>query len=130
MSESERSLGPGSLQIVPSADYYENECIPTPTECTFDEMRREATHKNFLINENSAQVSTAQDCQKACEKSTRFTCRSISYNELTQQCTLSDVDSSKRAVNDNAQPATGYSYSEKTSCRGPAVAPSGKFFEI
>lgn len=122
-AESERSLGTGSLQIAHSVDYYENECVETPVQCAFSEMQRGAKHKDFLINEYPEKIPTAEHCQRACERATGFTCRSISFNEVTQQCTLSDVDSTKRAVNDNAQAAVGFSYMEKTSCLGTAPTP-------
>ncbi|XP_066249102.1 uncharacterized protein nompA [Euwallacea similis] len=95
LSRFTRRTHPELLEDDPESDYLENMCLNADRRC--DGMAVFIKEENKRLG-GPFEVDmftnlTLEDCQAMCARAEKYLCRSIEYDEMTKQCTLSEEDS-------------------------------------
>ncbi|XP_017767802.1 PREDICTED: uncharacterized protein LOC108556286 isoform X2 [Nicrophorus vespilloides] len=95
LSRFTRRTHPEMLEDDPNSDYLENTCLNAERRCDGLAVFIKEENKrlggpfevDFFTN------ITLEDCQAMCVRAEKYFCRSIEYDEMTKQCTVSEEDS-------------------------------------
>ncbi|KAL3286356.1 hypothetical protein HHI36_000863 [Cryptolaemus montrouzieri] len=95
LSRFTRRTHPELLQDDPDAEYLENTCLSAERRCdglgVF--IKEENRRLGGPFEVDSYTNITLEDCQGMCVRAEKYFCRSIEYDEMTKQCTISEEDS-------------------------------------
>ncbi|XP_065169086.1 uncharacterized protein nompA isoform X3 [Atheta coriaria] len=95
LSRFTRRTHPELLEDEPSSDYLENTCLNADRRCdglaVFIKEENKRLGGPFEVDLFSN--ITLEDCQAMCVRAEKYFCRSIEYDEMTKQCTISEEDS-------------------------------------
>ncbi|XP_018563017.1 uncharacterized protein LOC108904824 isoform X3 [Anoplophora glabripennis] len=95
LSRFTRRTHPELLVDDPESDYLENTCLNADRRCdglaVFIKEENKRLGGPFEVDMFTN--LTLEDCQAMCVRAEKYFCRSIEYDEMTKQCTLSEEDS-------------------------------------
>ncbi|CAG9764134.1 unnamed protein product [Ceutorhynchus assimilis] len=95
LSRFTRRTHPELLEDDPESDYLENTCLNAERRCdglaVFIKEENKRLGGPFEVDMFTN--LTLEDCQGMCVRAEKYLCRSIEYDEMTKQCTLSEEDS-------------------------------------
>ncbi|KAJ8980671.1 hypothetical protein NQ317_013283 [Molorchus minor] len=95
LSRFTRRTHPELLVDDPESEYLENTCLNSDRRCdglaVFIKEENKRLGGPFEVDLFSN--LTLEDCQSMCVRAEKYFCRSIEYDEMTKQCTLSEEDS-------------------------------------
>ncbi|XP_030766535.1 uncharacterized protein LOC115890446 [Sitophilus oryzae] len=95
LSRFTRRTHPELLEDDPDSDYLENTCLNADRRCdglaVFIKEENKRLGGPFEVDLFTN--LTLEDCQIMCVRAEKYLCRSIEYDEMTKQCTLSEEDS-------------------------------------
>ncbi|ENN72024.1 hypothetical protein YQE_11315, partial [Dendroctonus ponderosae] len=95
LSRFTRRTHPELVEDDPESDYLENTCLNAERRCdglaVFIKEENKRLGGPFEVDLFTN--LTLEDCQAMCVRAEKYLCRSIEYDEMTKQCTLSEEDS-------------------------------------
>ncbi|XP_022904639.2 uncharacterized protein [Onthophagus taurus] len=119
-----RRTHPEKLKDSPTSDYLENTCLTAEKRCeglaVFIKEEKKQLRGPFEVDHFSN--ITLEECQSMCIRAEKYFCRSVEYDERTQQCTLSEEDSISQSNDiDTSESPTHhfYDFACLDSPRGP-----------